>query len=238
MREMLVIATRELGAAFGRAQAYVVLGGFIALVSLLVLWLDDVLLGGVASMRRPFFWMSACLLFLVPALTMGTLSEERRTGHLWVLASFPGRSSSLVMGKWLATMGLVGLALLLTLPLPLVIASYGTLDAGPVLAGYLGLVLAAGALAAAGVAASALVDSPVSAFLLGLEAGLVPWLVGWLLPLAPTGWVPLLQYLSFDFHFSNLATGVLDSRSVVFFASATVAFLRLATHALERQRLA
>lgn len=238
MRQTLVIASRELGAAFRRPHAYVVLAGFIALVSLLALWLDDVLLGGVASMRRPFFWISACLLFGVPAITMGAISDERRSGHLHVLASLPLRSGAVVLGKWASSMVLVTVALGLTVPIPLLIGAYGALDAGPVLAGYLGLFLGAGALAAVGVAASAMVSHPVSAYLLALEVGLFPWLLEWVIPLVSPAWIPPLQYLSFDFHFDNLAVGVLDSRSLVFFGSATVLALRVATHALERQRLA
>lgn len=238
MRQALVIATRELGAAFRRPHAYVVLGGFIALVSLLALWLDDVLVGGVASMRRPFFWMSLCLLFGVPALTMGTLSEERRSGHLHVLGSLPLPHPALILGKWSAVMGMVAMALTLTLPIPALIARYGALDPGPVVAGYLGLFLAAASLAAAGTAASAVVDSPASAYLLALEVGVIPWLVGWAIPLVPGGWATTLAYLSFEFHFDNLAAGVLDSRSLVFFGAATVWFLRVGTHALERRHLA
>ena len=238
MRQTLIIASREVASAFRRPLAYVVLGGFIALVSLLALWLDDVLLGGIASMRRPFFWMSAALLFVVPALTMGALSEERRSGHLHVLGSLPIRASSVVLGKWLAVVWWVVVALALTLPVPMLVGWYGDLDPGPVMAGYLGLFLAAAALAAGGTAASAMVDHPVSAYLLALEVGVVPWLLEWVLPLVDSTWVPLLQYLSFDFHFSNLAAGVLDTRSLVFFGSVTALFLRVATHALERQRLA
>ncbi len=238
MRNVWVIGGRELVAAFERPLAYAVLGGFIALCGLLTLWFDDVLLGGVASMRRPFFWMGACLLFLVPSVTMRLLSEERRSGTLLVIGSLPLTSFELVAGKWIAAVGLVAGALALTAPWPVMLATYGDLDLGPVLGGYLGLLLAGGALAAIGTAASAATDSQVLAFLGALGIGLVPWLVGYALPLLPAEAVPLVQVLTFDHHFANLARGVLDSRSVVFFVSVTALALRVGTHLLERQRLA
>ena len=238
MRGIFTITGRELAGALGRPQGYVVLGGFVALVALFSLWFDDVLRGGVSSMRRPFFWMSACLLFLVPTTTMGLIAEERRSGRLWLLGSLPWPNATLVLGKWVFAVAMVGIALGLTLPWPLLLAVYGPLDWGPVAGGYLGLFLGGSALAAVGTAASAAVDRQASAFLLTLQLALIPWLVGWALPLLPIEWVPIAQYLSFDYHFSNLARGVLDSRSIVFFASITVVFLQLATYFLERQRLA
>ncbi len=188
-------------------------------------------------MRRPFPRMPVCLLMLVPATTMGLLVEERRNRTDLVLCSLPFHTSTVVVGKWLAAVATVAAALLLTLPWPVMLSVYGQLDPGPVAGGYLGLLLAGAALAAVGVAASAAADSVVVAFLLSLVAGLLPWLVGFALPLLPASAVGVVQYLTFDYHFSNLARGVLDSRSVVFFASICGLFLRLAVHALEHRRL-
>ena len=237
MRGISTITERELAGAFGRPQGYVVIGVFIALVALFTLWFDDVLRTGTTSMRRPFIWMSACLLFLVPATTMGALADERRSGRMLLLASLPWSNGTLVLGKWLSSVAMLGIALGLTLPWPAMLATYGPLDWGPVFAGYLGLFLAGGALAAVGLAASAAVERQVSAFLLTLAVAMIPYLIGWGLPLVPLEWVALVQYVSFDFHFDNLARGVLDSRSVVFFGSIMAVFLRLATYLLERQRL-
>ncbi len=238
MRAALTIAERELAAAFARPRAYVVLGTFLLLLALLSLWVDDVLLGGVASMRRPFAWISVCLLFVVPATTMGLVAEERRSGRLLLLGSLPLTDAELIVGKWASAVGLVGVALVLTLPWPALLAWYGDLELGPVLGGYLGLMLGGAALAALGTAASALVRSQVTAYVLTFAAAAVPWLVGVSLARLPAALVPLAESLSFAYHFDNLARGVLDTRSVVFFVAVAAGFLRLGTHALERQRLA
>ncbi len=237
MRGALLICGRELLAASERPLAIVVLGVFVGLLGLLTLWFDDVLLGGVASMRRPFLWMSVCLLFLVPAATMGLLVEERLRHTYLILGSLPFTATAVIGGKWLSAVVMVGSALALTWPWPVMLSIYGELDPGPVLGGYLGLLLAGAALAAVGTAASAAASSQVVAFLLALVVGLLPWLVGFALPLLPASWAPVVQYLTFDYHFSNLARGVIDSRSLVFFASVCALSLRIAVHALERERL-
>lgn len=238
MRGVLAIAVRELASAFGRPLAYAVLALYLALFSLLTLWFDDLFLGGVASLRRPFFWLGACLLFVVPATTMRLLAEERRSGTFAVLGSLPLGPTELVLGKWLGAVGLVAVALLLTLPWPMAVAWYGEPDPGPILGGYLGLLLGGAALAAIGVAASAVTESQVVAFLLALAVGLVPWLVGFALPLVPPGWVSLVEAFTFDHQFQNLARGVLDTRSVLFFGLVAAVALRVAVHALEHERLA
>ncbi|MBA2320367.1 MAG: hypothetical protein H0V89_04355 [Deltaproteobacteria bacterium] len=210
----------------------------MALVGLLSLWLDDVLLGGVASMRGPFHWIAACLLLLAPAVTMRAVAEERRTGSLHLLSTLPLTPSAIVVGKWLAAVITLGLGLLATLPLPIALAALGPLDPGPVVGGYLGLLGLAAALSAVGIAASAATESQVLAFLLALGVSALPVVVGSALPLVPTAWVAPVAVLTFQFHVEHLARGVVDLRSMAFFAAISVIGLRVAVFVLERRRLA
>jgi ABC-2 type transport system permease protein len=234
---VLVLFRRELGGLFGQPLAAIVLGLFLALFGAATLVLDDVFAGGVASMRRPFEWIAACFLFLVPAITMRLLAEEKRSGSLELLSTFPVESWEIVVGKWLAATALVALALGLTVPWPIVLAFYGHLDAGPVIGGYLGLLLIGAAYAAIGVFASSLGESQVVAFLLAFVACLSPWAIWWGLGLIPGDLVPFAQYLTFGWHFSNLARGVLDTRSLVFGAGVIILGLRGAILSLELRRL-
>ncbi len=207
-------------------------------LSVFVLGFDDVLLGGSVSMRRPFRWMAACFVFLLPAVTMRLLAEEQRTGSMHLLGTLPVTPGEIVVGKWLAAVVLVACALVLTLPIPVVLASLGELDWGPVAGGYLGLLLGGAAFAAIGTATSALTENQIVAFLLAATACLLPALAGAALPLLPTALVPAVEYISFEYHFANLARGVLDSRSVVFFGSVIAVALRMAAALLEHRRLA
>ncbi len=238
MSHVLVLARRELAAAFSRPLGLVVLAVWIGLVAFLTLWLDDLFLAGVASFRRTAWWMAVCLSFLVPATTMRAFSDERRTGTWQILGALPIPPAGVVAGKWLGVVALLGVALLLTAPWPIAIAMYGDLDPGPVLAAYLGLFLFGAGLAAVGIAASAMTDSQVIAFLVAFVAGEIPFLVGRALPIVPAPFVPLASALTFDAHFQDLSRGVLDTRSIVLTAAVIVVALRLAVHLVDRQRLA
>ncbi|MEQ1570851.1 MAG: hypothetical protein ABMA64_34800 [Myxococcota bacterium] len=236
MRGIGPIVGREWAAAFGRPLAVVVFALFVSTAALLSLWFDDFLTSGVASLRRPLAWFWVCLLFVAPALSMRTFAEEWRSGTWSVLGALPLSPLEVVLGKWLATWGLLGVALALTLPWPVALVIVGEPDIGPIVAGYLGLGLGAGALAAIGVAASAWTESVVLAFLGAFLLGLVPWLFGSALAVVPTGLVPLVEALSFEPALDAFARGVVDTRGVALFAAVTGAALRLAVHAVERRR--
>ncbi|MEQ1503765.1 MAG: hypothetical protein ABMB14_16110 [Myxococcota bacterium] len=237
MRGGYAIAVRELGSVFGRPLGYAVLALFVIVYALLTLWFDDWLTGGVASLRGPVSWGSACLLFLVPAVTMRTFAEEWRSGTAVVLGALPIGPVEVVVGKWLGAVGVIGAALALTLPWPIALLALGDPDLGPLLAGYLGLWLAGAALAAVGVAASAATDSQVVAFLGAFTVGLVPWVVGRALPYVPVALVPAVEALTLDRQLDTLARGVVDLRSVALFAAVIAVGLRVAVHAVEARRL-
>lgn len=222
---------------FGRPVAHAVLLLFVLLFSLLTLWFDDWLVAGSSSLRRPLFWASACLLFLVPATAMRTLADEHHTGTWAVLGALPLGPLEIVVGKWLGVVGFAAVALLLTLPSAVALLVLGDPDPAPIVLGYLAAWLGAAALAAAGIAASAGTDSQVVAFLVTFAIGLVPWLVGQALPLVPAGAVSVVEQLTFAHHQGNLARGVLDTRSLVAFVAATVVGLRVAVQLVERRRL-
>ena len=237
MHRTLTVFRRELLGFFAHPLAYFVLTAFVAVNAALSLWFDDLLAGGVASMRRPFYWISLSFLFFVPAITMRLLAEERRSGTLHMLSTLPLRPAEIVVGKWLAAVVVVAVALALTLGYPIALRALGPLDLGPVVGGYLGLLLLGAALAAAGIATSASTENQVVAFLGALALSIGPWLVGQALPLVPAKWVPVVQLFTFEYHFSNLARGVIDSRSLVFFGGVIAIGLRSAVWVLEDRRL-
>jgi ABC-2 type transport system permease protein len=93
------------------------------------------------------------------------------------------------------------------------------------------------AFAAIGIAASAWTRHQVVAFLVSMTLCLVPWLVGYMLARFPAASTPIVQYFSFQYHFANLATGVIDTRSLVFYGGVVVVGLMTAQTALEWRRL-
>jgi len=233
---LFAIARREFLGLFASPLAYAAGLAFLGLVATFTLWLNDLFEAGFASMSLPFRWMALGLAFVGPALTMRSIAEERRLGTFELLATLPVSSTSIVLGKWLAVSSFLLTLVAATLPWPWALSQWGDLDAGPVIAGYAGLALVACAFAAIGILASSLTENPAIAWILSAVCCLTPWVLGWFLGALPGGAVNIIQYFTFEYHFSNLARGALDTRSVVFFASVIAFCLQAAASSLEYRR--
>ena len=229
----VLLARRELASALARPWAATMLGAWLVLAATLTLWLDDVFGGGRATMASAQFWFGAALVLWVPAVSGSSLAG--RSGR--TLASLPISAVEQVLGHWLAHGALVGAALTLTVPWWVALGVHGSLDPGPVVAGYLGLALVGGALCAVGVAASAWAERPATAVLTTLLVGGVPWWVGVALPLVPAPWVPWVLPLSASHHLARLAAGSVELGSVVALGAAIVVPLRVAVHGVHHRRL-
>ncbi|MCA9975899.1 MAG: ABC-2 transporter permease, partial [Anaerolineales bacterium] len=146
-RQVLAITRKELNSYFGSPLAIIFLGTFLAAVLFIFFTVETFFARGVADIRPLFRWMPILLIFLLAALTMRQWSEEQRSGTQELLLTLPVSPLNLVLGKFLAVMGLISLALALTLPLPITVGLLGNLDWGPVLGGYLAALLMAAAYA-------------------------------------------------------------------------------------------
>lgn len=258
MQNVLAIARRELGAYFDSPLAYFVVPVYVVLVGGFALWFDDLFSAGTVSLRGVFLWSAIFLVLLVPAITMRLFAEEKRTGSLEILVTLPITEGELVLGKYLAAVALVGVAISTTVSYAFTFAWLGTpqivtegappflvrmitetgLDIGPAICGYLGLLLLGAALAAIGTAASSLTSNQVVAFLVALVVSIFPYVTGFFLESVPPAILPLVQHLSFDYHFANLSRGVIDTRNLVFWGSVAAVSLHIAVFSLERRRLA
>ena len=231
------IFTRELRAYFDGVLALLIIPTFLGMVGAFSLFFQDIFAAGFIDLRSVFFWMALFFLLLIPALTMRSFAEERRTGTIEMLATLPISEEQLVIGKFLAALVVVGLALGLSLTYPLSLAQIGDLDWGVVFGGYLGLFAMGAALTAIGIAMSASTKSQVIAFLGALTIGLLPFATGYALGRVPAEWLPVVQYLTFEYHFSTLAKGIVDTRSLIFYGSIVGLFLHFAVFQLEQRRL-
>ena len=231
------IFVRELRAYFDGVLALLIIPIFLGMVGVFSLFFQDVFAAGFIDLRSVFFWMALFFLLLIPALTMRSFAEENRTGTIEMLATLPISEEQLVIGKFLSALMVVGMALLLSLTYPLSLARLGDLDWGVVLGGYLGLFFMGAALTAIGIAMSASTKSQVIAFLAALTIGLLPFATGYALGRVPVDILPVVQYLTFEYHFSTLAKGIIDTRSLIFYGSIVAVFLHFAVFQLEQRRL-
>ena len=231
------IYRRELSSYFDSPLAYIVIPVFLGLVGGFSLFFNDLLGSGIATMRPVFFWSSVFMLLLIPAITMRLFAEEHRTGSIELLVTLPVSEAAIVLGKFLAAFTLVSVAILLTFTYPLTLMMLSNVDLGPIVGGYIGLLGLGAAFTAIGTAASVGTRNQVVAFLIALGLSTLPFASGFVLSQVPSGILPLVQFLSFETHFNNLARGVIDSRDLIFYGSSVALFLHVAVFGLERRRL-
>ncbi len=234
LRTILTIFRRELRSYFNSPVAYVVIVVFLAIVG----WFfsSNLFLMNVASMRVIFELVPLVFLFFIPAITMRLLAEEQKTGTLELLTTRPVRDSEIVLGKFLAAWVLVAITLLPTLLYVIVLAFLGPLDVGPVMSGYLGLLLMAAVYIGIGLLASSLTENQIVAFITGFLVILALFLLNKVLIYVPEGLASTFEFLGIDYHFSNIARGIIDSRDLIYFASLMGFSLLLATMSLERRK--
>jgi ABC-2 type transport system permease protein len=189
----------------------------------------------VASLRGFFDAVAVLMLFLSAALTMRLLSEERRLGTYEVIGTMPVGPRDIILGKFSAAwMILVG-ALVPTFIYPVIVSLLGTLDWGSVIAGYMALVLLAGAATSIGVFSSTLSENQNASLIVSSLILFILFILDKLLPYLSLGLLSTAQYLSLGYHYSNIARGVLDSRDIVYFLSLMVFFFLLAVVGLSRE---
>jgi len=240
MTDILRITRKELSSFFGSPVAYLFIGAFLAITLFIFFWAEAFFARNIADTRPLFDWMPLLLIFLAAALTMRLWSEERRAGTLELLATLPVPTWRLVLGKFLAAWTLVGIALALTLPLPLSVALIGPLDWGPVIGAYLATLLLAAAYIAIGLFVSARTDNPIVALIGTTLVASLFYLLGSpaLTSLAGHGGGELLRLLGSGARFESITRGVIDLRDLYYYLSLVGAFLLLTLDSLERLRWA
>jgi ABC-2 type transport system permease protein len=223
MRNILIIAKRELGGYFATPLAYIFIAIFAALTSAFAFYLGGFFERGQADLK-PFFdhhpWL---LVLLVPSLAMRLWAEERKSGSIELLMTLPITTTEAVIGKFLAAWMMMAIALAVTAPMWITVNYLGSPDNGVILAAYFGSWLLSGAFLAIGAAISATTKNQVIAFVLatavcfvfvmsGLEAVLQAF-DSWL----PKFVIVAISSMSYLNHYDQLAKGVVEARAIMFF---------------------
>ncbi len=235
MDNALRVAGKEFAGFFASPVAFIFLGAFLAVTLFVFFWVETFFARNIADVRPLFEWMPLLLIFLVAAVTMRMWSEERRSGTLEFLLTLPVRPIELVMGKFLACLGLVAVALLLTLPLPFTVSLIGPLDWGPVFGGYLAALFLAAAYVAIGLFVSACSANQIVSLIVTVAICGVFYLLGSdaLTGLFGTRTANLLQLLGAGSRFESITRGVVDLRDLYFYLSLVGVFLALNLLSLE-----
>jgi ABC-2 type transport system permease protein len=243
MRAVLATYSRELRAYFFSPLAYVVLFFFLVVNG----FIFSVIVTSLSDPRSPagpplafffggfFFWM--LLLLITPVLTMRLISEELRSGSVEVLMTAPITEGQVVAGKYLAVLTFYAALWAPTLAYAGILAYNAKVDWGPVAAGYLGILCIGALLLAIGTFASAMTRSQLVAAFITIALVLLLFVLGLIDNLFTSEITKqILGYLNLVGHMEDFAKGIVDTRRLVFYASASWFFLFLASRALEDKK--
>lgn len=236
MNTKAVIVKRELGAYFTGAVGYIVIGLFLLISGFL--FFNVFFLESRAELRRFFSTLPVLLAFFIPAVTMRLFAEERKSGSLETLMTLPVSSVDVVMGKFWASLAFTSVMIAPTLVYALTASLFGSLDAAPVVCGYLGAVFLAAAFCSVGLFASASTKNQIVAFFIGWALCILLALIDQFLLFLPARLANFLGYLSAGSHFTSVSRGIVDSRDLVYFVSLTAVFLTLTVKTIDSRRAA
>ncbi len=237
LRTVYILLKKELRAYFSSPIAYIFLAVFLVAGSWL--FFNDFFLRGEATMKTYFTYLPWIFLFLAPAITMRLWAEEKKMGTNEFLLTLPITDWQAVLSKFFGALIFVGLALVLTLPLTSTVSGLGDLDPGPVWGAYIGAMFLAGSYLSLGLFVSSLTKNQIIAFVLGLGACFLFFVIGagFVLNQAPASIAPLMKYLGLGSHFESIARGVIDSKDIVYYLSFIFFFLWLNVRVIERREL-
>ena len=227
-----IIFKKELKSYFNSPMAYIFLVVFAIVTG--YFFSNTFFLFNQSNMRALFDIVPLVYLFFIPAITMSLIAREKNIGTMEVISTLPIKDVEFVVGKFLSALSLIALGLAFTLIHFFTLVNVGTnIDYGAVFTGYLGLLMLGSVYASVGTFASSVTDNQVIAFIISIFIVLIFFLMDKMLYFIPVSIAGLIQYISVDYHLSNISRGVIDSRNIIYFASLIGFFLFTTVRVLE-----
>jgi len=235
MHAMSAIYRREMRSYFVSPVAYIVLTVFFILSGFF--FTQIVKYTGQANLGGLFGNLAIVLLFTIPFITMRLVAEEKRSGTIELLLTSPVKPFEIIMAKFLAAWSLIGLAIAGTLVYTVLLLLHSPMETGPLLMGYLGIILLSGALAALGVLASSLAESQIAAGIIGFGISFILMLLNWVGQSGQDAIHYVLREVSVIHHYGDFLEGIFDAKHLVFFLFWGVLCLSFAVKSLESRLL-
>jgi len=253
MKNTWIVAKRDLGSFFSSPVFYAVttvfliLYGFIfsnilsffSLQSLQPQQFRDMGVGWNLNqmvIEPSFHNMAVILLLIIPLITMRSFAEERRAKTFPLLLSSPIHLREIILGKFLACMTVVGVMILLSAYSTGYLMLVGQPEGGPILTGYLGMLLMSGCYVSMGLFASSLTDNQIIAAVIGFGLALFMWIIGWGTQATGPGLGRVLEYLSLITHLEHFLKGLMDTSDLIYYFSFILFGLFLTYRVLESSR--
>ena len=191
---------------------------------------------GEGILRPTFRTLSFLMLLMMPLLTMKSFSDEKRSGTIELLFTYPLRDSEMVLGKFFATFTVFAVMLSFTFSYILILLYFKTVPVGDMISGYLGLLLIGSAFIALGIFISSLTENQIIAAAWSFGMIMFFWVIGWTVGDSTMPIADIARYLSLFEHFSAFANGVLDSRDIIYYLSFSAIFIFFTLRVLESKR--
>jgi len=237
---MKALLLREIKSFFGSPIGYLVIAIFL-LLNGLFLWVFEgdfnILNSGFADLG-PFFTLSPwILIFLIPAVTMRSFSDEKKQGTIELLFTKPLSLWEIVNGKFFGALILIILAIAPTLLYVYVISYFGNpegnIDMGSTIGSYFGLLFLVAGYTSIGVFTSTLSDNQIVAFITAVFLCFVFYFGFEGISSFAGGFSTFVASLGMDYHFKSISRGVIDTRDIIYFVSIAVLFLSLTVYQLK-----
>ncbi|MCD5402054.1 ABC transporter permease [candidate division NPL-UPA2 bacterium] len=229
MRKIPTLFYREFRSMFFSPIAYIVLTLFLVVsgyfFSMVLHFTRE------ASLRFTLHNMAFVLLFISPMLTMRLLAEERKSGTIETLMTDPVTDMEVVLSKFFAVLSFYLIILAPTLLYVVILKLIGNPDFGPILSGYLGLILIGCVFLSIGLFASSLTKNQIVSAVISLVILLLLWVIGWASDISKVA-----GYLSLFEHFEDFRKGVIDTRNIIYYLSTCVLFLFLTVRVVEARK--
>ncbi len=178
--------------------------------------------------------VSIVMLFMIPMITMRSFSEEKKSGTIELLFTYPLTDFEIVTGKFCAVLGVFFVMLMPLLLYPVLISVVGgTFEVTTYLAGLLGLVLMGMSFLSLGIFVSSLTENQIIAVAVSFGSLLLFWIIGWSSSFAPKSLTAVLTNISIIEHFKNFAQGLIDTQDIVFYVLFIMFFLFFTLRTLE-----
>ena len=255
MKNAITIAGKELAGYFVQPVAYVVMSVFLLLGGFFffnMLRYFEVMLQMYTAMQNPqvlerlnlnravieplLHNLAIVLVILVPAITMRSFAEEKRTGTYELLLTAPVRTGEIVAGKFIAAAAFMLIMIGLAGIFPLILVMFGNPEVGVMISGYLGLALLSVTFVSVGLFTSSLTQNQIIAAISCFGILLLLYVISWPAQAGGSQFADLLRYLSLPDHFGQMVSGIVDTRDLVYFASMITVALFLTQRAVESVR--
>ena len=252
MSNILAIAQKELKSYFASPIGYIAVGLFALLygyfyIAILAYFVRQSMqlsaMGGTQSLNvnqemiRPLLQnVTVLLLFVLPAVTMRTYSEEKRSGTIELLLTSPLTDFQIIMGKFLGAMALYGVMLAVSLIHIGFLFRYGNPEWKPLVTAYLGLLLLGGCFLSVGLFISTLTKNQIVAYMLTFAVFLFLWIINWIGGFAGPNVAAITSYLSIVDQFDDFAKGVIDTTHLIYYGSFMTFGLFLTAKSVDSER--